>query len=192
MNNIPVALPLFDEEIFQKIPVFGRPGPTSRPDPPARSAFSTRAATTYRPDTTELPGTVAKEDTVRLGTTVRAGTNSRPTTPAAAPAFSPRLIRVETERVTQPPTASKPAAASTTTKTSAVVAAAKAPKSVADLVEVYDYYAANQIQFEDHDDDDDDAAAAVADYDDDLGGDVVRNLSFYSFPYIFVSGICIL
>jgi hypothetical protein len=126
-----VALPLFDEEIFQKIPVVGRAGPTARPDPPARPSPPARPNTPAWPDKSVLPA----------ATTGRSGTvAARPDSAAAAaatpPAFSPRLVRVEKELIGVLTTSAKPAAAAV-------------KKSVADLVEVYDYYAANQLQFSD-------------------------------------------
>jgi hypothetical protein len=124
-----VALPLFDEEIFQKIPVV-RPAVTGRP------------GTTNRPGTTGRPGPTAG---ARL--TERPGTTSRPITspPAggAAAAFSPRLVHVEVEKVKK----------STSTAPQTQVSAGRhQPIPALELADVYDYFAANQIEFVDVED----------------------------------------
>jgi hypothetical protein len=129
-NNIPVALPLFDEEIFQKIPVV-RPAVTGRP------------GTTNRPGTTGRPGPTA----AGARPTERPGTTSRPiTSPPAggvAPAFSPRLVHVEVEKVKK---------SNTTSSQTQVSAGQHQPIPSLELADVYDYFAANQIEFVDVED----------------------------------------
>ena len=105
-NNIPVALPLFDEEIFQKIPA-------------VKTDAATPAGTTFRPGS----------------------------------ALRPRLVLVETEQL------SKPLAATLRTTARPAVGANRQKQQVvverrhpAEPVEVYDYFAANQIQFLDAED----------------------------------------
>ena len=179
-----MALPLSDEEIFQKIPVVrpaaDRPGkeaetadrPVGKPE--GRPGTAVQTATAARPGTAAQVATAAgrPDKAAQVESTAQPATAaSRPlaaSTAATAPSFSPRLVRVETEvrsAVHQP----------TVTTTIRAPTAVAAKTTVVELVEVYDYYAANQIQFRDEDDVRHVVAeAAIVDFDDDQENELVR------------------
>ncbi len=180
-----MALPLSDEEIFQKIPVVrpaaDRPGkeaetadrPVGKPE--GRPGTAVQTATAARPGTAAQVATAAgrPDKAAQVESTAQPATAaSRPlaaSTAATAPSFSPRLVRVET--------AVRSAVQPTVTTTIRAPTAAVAAKTtmVVELVEVYDYYAANQIQFRDEDDVRHVVAeAAIVDFDDDQENELVR------------------
>jgi hypothetical protein len=158
-----VALPLFDEEIFQKIPIVkpgGRIGDAGNVDtataakrPKGTVESISRGVTGQAGEVTAQPAPVAvgSGGTVRPGTaaarsstaSARPGAAVQPGTVARpgeeAPSFSPRLVHVETARVQQKVSKTK----TTTTSSPA--------KQLQEPAEVYDYYAANQIRFLDDD-----------------------------------------